>query len=246
MEKLMMSDLRPQSLIALDNGIWPDADYLALALIIENNGNSIKVLPVHNDEAQAGENDAIIASVDSGLDFAIVVVGRAPVSLPSSAFAGNSRQLSKKVFKWVLSERHNAYSKYSGIGMELINGSSRNLWRNGFLAAFADFRFICWRNELLKAGRQRAESCELPALNNLAAVINKIADEDRLMENNRARGPLVDKSLKLIDFSAANNRLKAAAVNLAEELGLDPQRLSAIKKLALSDIFELLVELLKP
>lgn len=241
-----MSELYPQTLIALDNSVWSAADYLALALIVENNGSSIKALPVHNEPEYADENDVIIAEIDSGLDFAIVVAGREPLSLPVSAFANNRRRISERVFDWVLSERHNAYSKYSGVGMELLQASDQKRWRNGFLSAFADFRFICWRNELLKVGRQREESRDLPVLNNLAAVLNKIADGDRSMVNNRAKGPLAAKSSQLIDLSAANDRITTAAELLAEELGLNSKRLSDIKKLSLSDVFELLVKLLKP
>lgn len=235
-----MSQLPPQTLIALDNCIWPDADYLALALILENNGRSIKVLPVHNEPAQAGKNDAIIAQADSGLDFVIVAVGKQPLSLPVSAFASNGSRISEKTFLWLVSDRQSAYSAQSGNGVEQIVGSLPSRWRDGFIKAFEMFRLCSWRREFVKAGEEKAGQQALPAL---AAIL-------QLAQSKAPGGALAAKSAKLTTKTAAKNApgkhgLIEAASRLCNEMGYIREQPISFEDMGEADIFELLTNILR-
>jgi len=235
MEKLMMSDLRPQSLVALDNSIWPDADYLALALILENNGSSIRVLPVHNDLAKAGGDDVIVAPEDSGLDFTIVVVGQQPFSLPVTAFSGTSRRICEELFVWMKSERSVPYSKCSGSGVEQIHGSSAIRWRQGFINAFEKFRLNCWKREFISTGEEAATRQALPSL---AAILDSL-------QSQRQGGVLADKSSKLSIGKRDQGDLATTASKLCRDMGCEENQISQLEKMSEADIFELLTNILK-
>ena len=235
-----MSLLSPQTLIPLDNSIWPDADYLALALVLENNGRSIKVLPVHNEPAQAGKNDAIIARADSGLDFDIVAAGQQPLSLPVSAFAGDGSRISEKAFLWLVSDRQSACSVKSGNGVEQIVGSFTSRWRDGFIKAFEMFRLCSWRREFVKAGEEKAGQQALPAL----AVILQLA------QGKAPGGALAAKSAKLTTKTAAKNTpgkhcLIEAASRLCSEMGYVGEQPISFENMGEADIFELLTNILR-
>jgi hypothetical protein len=232
----MMSDLRPQSLVALDNSIWPDADYLALAVILENNGSSIRVLPVHNDLAKAGGDDVIVAPVDSGLDFTIVAVGQQPLSLPVTAFAGTSRRIREELFVWLKSERPDPYSQSSGSGAEQIYGSSAIRWRQGFINAFEKFRLNCWKREFISAGEETATRQDLPSL---AAMLHSL-------QSQRQGGVLADKSSKLTAGTMhGHGSLAKAASKLCREMGCEDKKISQLENMSEADIFEILTNILK-
>ena len=216
--------LKKGMISSLDNSLWDNEATMALAVVIENNGQSIVVIPAHSRAEIACDPDLLLSRTDSKLPFDIVLMLNNRFSLPINAFAANKLKFDSELFENLIKNDLNILSENSGMGPRLTKISGETKERKQFLEDFARFRLNSWQEIFIEFTHK---------------FKNRQSDKDRNFVVPQPRiikpEPLGTKSsaLKYHDF-------QELALQIAKKLGIKVKRQKIADVSEKADLFELI------
>ncbi|MEW6711908.1 MAG: hypothetical protein AB1403_18950, partial [Candidatus Riflebacteria bacterium] len=129
----------------LNNQLWLNHDFMALALITDINPDSISVIPVHQNPEGFNIDDLIITRSESGISFDLIIPFLEPVSLPATGLGNRKTDLNDSANEKIALTLDNWKKK--SLGISQASPAISGKWRSNFIHAFEEFRTACWQKE---------------------------------------------------------------------------------------------------